>query len=208
MIGSFFAAPSFTTHVEFIPNAGIRLHDVSVSDTGTYSVHVNLDVHGSIVREIQNAEVKVSDQPLTTDGQLHVKMLPQAAYNISIQQFQVQLSCGDFLPEWMPKVSVLWKTPSNKTLPSTSMDNGRFLLSVPNPVVSGEYTCVLDDTSPASLCVDSDSPLKQGATTSVDGVQAQLAIMGAQITDIYKELDILMYAKIDMGRRAGTYIHI
>nr|KAG5700942.1 hypothetical protein BaRGS_034227 [Batillaria attramentaria] len=44
-------------------------------------------------------------------------------------------------------------------------------------VVSGEYSCTIDDTSPASLCVPSGSPLRRGATVNVDGVQAQLVIM-------------------------------
>nr|KAG5700941.1 hypothetical protein BaRGS_034226 [Batillaria attramentaria] len=70
---------------------------------------------------------------------------------------------------------------------STSHDNGRFLLSVPNPVVSGEYSCAIDDTSPASLCVQSDSPLKRGATVNVDGVQAQLVIMEARMSSYQQE---------------------
>nr|KAG5709746.1 hypothetical protein BaRGS_027771 [Batillaria attramentaria] len=194
-------------HIESIPNAGIRLHNVAVADAGTYSVHVNLDVHGSIVREVQTVELQVSDQPLTTDGQLHVKMLPQAVYDNSTQQYRVQLSCGDFLPVWSSKVAVLWKTPSNQTLASTSMDNGRFLLSVPNPVDSGEYTCVLDDSSAASLCVDSDSPLQRGATTNVDGVQAQFAVLGAQLTSLRQREGQMQQENTDLKQQLETLTH-
>nr|KAG5709747.1 hypothetical protein BaRGS_027772 [Batillaria attramentaria] len=206
-MSSFFVAPGSTLHVEFIPNAGIRLHNVAIADAGTYSVHVNLDVHGSIVREVQTVELEVSDQSLTTDGQLHVKMLPQAVFDNSTQQYRVQLSCGDFLPVWSSKVAVLWKTPSNETLTSTSMDNGRFLLSVPNPVVSGEYTCVLDDTSPASLCVDSDSPLQRGATTNVDGVQAQFAVLGAQMTSLQQREGRVKQENADLKQQLETLTH-
>nr|KAG5700939.1 hypothetical protein BaRGS_034224 [Batillaria attramentaria] len=113
------------------------------------------------------------DRPITTDGQLHVTMLPDAVYVNSTRHYHVQLACGDFLP-----------TPDNQTLSSTSEKNGRFLLSVPNPVVSGEYSCVIDDTSPATLCVPSGSPLQRGATVNVDGVQAQLVIMETRMMSV------------------------
>nr|KAG5700943.1 hypothetical protein BaRGS_034228 [Batillaria attramentaria] len=181
VLGNFFVAPGSSLSLQFLPNAGIRLHNVAVADAGTYSVHVNMNVHGSVVEGVQTVEVQVSGQPITTDGQLHVTMLPDAVYVNSTRHYHVQLACGDFLPVWGHRASVLWKTPNNQTLSSTSDENGRFLLSVPNPVVSGEYSCVIDDTSPASLCVPSGSPLRRGATVNVDGVQAQFVIMEARM---------------------------
>nr|KAG5687107.1 hypothetical protein BaRGS_008654 [Batillaria attramentaria] len=127
----------------FIPNSGILLHNVAVGDTGTYSVHVNINLHGSLITEVQTVDVHVSDDPLTTDGQLHVKMLPDAVYNSATDTFNVQLSCGDFKTD-------------------------------------GEYTCKIDNTSPISLCVQSDSPLKRGATIVVDGTEARITLMEAR----------------------------
>ncbi|KAK7481447.1 hypothetical protein BaRGS_00027298, partial [Batillaria attramentaria] len=72
-------------------------------------------------------------------------------------------------------------TPDNRTLPSTFYENGRFVLNVPNPVVGGEYTCVLDQASPATLCVSGDSPLQRGATFNVEGVNVQFALMDARL---------------------------
>nr|KAG5687115.1 hypothetical protein BaRGS_008662 [Batillaria attramentaria] len=117
------SSPTASLHLEFIPNAGIRLHNVAIADTGTYSVHVNINLHGSLITE----------------------------------------------------------TPSNETLSSTFNENGHFLLSVPHPVVSGDYTCNIDDTSPASLCVQSGSPLQRGATLSVDGIQAQMTLLESKM---------------------------
>nr|KAG5710842.1 hypothetical protein BaRGS_026993 [Batillaria attramentaria] len=164
---------------------------IAIADTGTYTVRVNMDVHGSTVREMQSAEVLVSDQPITTDDQLHVTMLPDAVYVNSTRQYHVQLACGDFLPVWGHRASVVWKTPDNQTLPSTSGENGRFLLSVPIPVVTGEYSCILDDTSPASLCVQSGSPLQRGATVNVDGVQAQIVTLEARMNSYQQENSVL-----------------
>nr|KAG5710841.1 hypothetical protein BaRGS_026992 [Batillaria attramentaria] len=145
---------SYTAGVaEHLTNVEWHYTPPAIADTGTYTVRVNMDVHGSTVREMQSAEVLVSDQPITTDDQLHVTMLPDAVYVNSTRQYHVQLACGDFLPVWGHRASVVWKTPDNQTLPSTSGENGRFLLSVPIPVVTGEYSCILDDTSrPVCAC--------------------------------------------------------
>nr|KAG5705182.1 hypothetical protein BaRGS_030899 [Batillaria attramentaria] len=168
---------SYTADVaEHLTNVEWHHTTPAIADAGTYSVHVNMEVHGVVDREVQSVEVQVSDQPITTDGQLHVTMLPDAVYVNSTRHYHVQLACGDFLP-----------TPDNQILSSTSDENGRFLLSVPNPVVSGEYSCVIDDTSPASLCVPSGSPLQRGATVNVDGAQAQLVIIEARMNSYQQE---------------------
>ncbi|KAK7481448.1 hypothetical protein BaRGS_00027299, partial [Batillaria attramentaria] len=120
----------------FIPNAGIRLQNVAIADAGTYSVHVNVNLHGSVTTEMQSVEVEVSGKRFIT--------------------------------------------PSSQSLPSTLYSNGRFYLNVPNPVITGEYTCAIDHTSPGSLCVQSGSPLDRGDTVSVDSAQAQFAILEAR----------------------------
>ncbi|KAK7475691.1 hypothetical protein BaRGS_00033062, partial [Batillaria attramentaria] len=71
-------------------------------------------------------------------------------------------------------------TPSLQSLPSTSFNNGFFTLSVPNPVVSGEYSCLIDDNSAASVCIQSGSPLRGGATISVDGKEARFNLTEAR----------------------------
>ncbi|KAK7488760.1 hypothetical protein BaRGS_00020057, partial [Batillaria attramentaria] len=60
VVGNFFVAPGSSHSLQFLPNAGIRLHNVVIADAGTYSVHVNMDVHGSTESEVQTVEVQVS----------------------------------------------------------------------------------------------------------------------------------------------------
>nr|KAG5688551.1 hypothetical protein BaRGS_010186 [Batillaria attramentaria] len=60
VMGSFFPAPGSPVHVQYIPIAGIRLQNVAVTDAGIYSVHVNVNLHGSVITEVQTVTVAVS----------------------------------------------------------------------------------------------------------------------------------------------------
>lgn len=185
VMGSFVLASGLSARVQFIPNAGLALTNVAIGDAGTYTVYVDVTLHGSVIRQSQTVELRVTYLPVTSDNQLHVQVMRDAVYDNSTRQYHVQLSCGSFLSFWGPSgVSVSWKTPSNQTLYSTTYHSGRFLLSVPNPVESGPYTCVLDNSSPAALCLASDSPLRGGATVTVDGVESRFAILETQIKEL------------------------
>ncbi|KAK7482253.1 hypothetical protein BaRGS_00026496 [Batillaria attramentaria] len=148
VMGSLFLPPGATINVEFIPNAGVRLLNVATKDSGTYSVHVNINLHGSIVTEVQTVE-----------------------------------------------------TPSNQTVPSTSSSDGTFFLSLPSPVATGEYTCFLDNSSPASLCVESDSSLRKGASVVVDKMDARFAILASQMAAQEQEKTDLQNQLTDMKLR-------
>ena len=69
--GHFFADPSASHNMQHLANAGIRLLNVTVADSGTYSVHVNiqgmtqtftqsvhLDVTGKQVHMVLNVHSK------------------------------------------------------------------------------------------------------------------------------------------------------
>ena len=69
----------------------------------------------------------------------------------------------------------------NQTVASTFQDNDRFFLAVPNPFIGGIYTCYIDNSSPATLCIPSNSPLRRGATVLVDGVEGRISLMGSEM---------------------------
>ena len=60
--GHFFTEQSTDQSLEYIPGAGIRLLSVTAADSGTYSVHVNLNLHGSIVSHVQSVNVVVTSK--------------------------------------------------------------------------------------------------------------------------------------------------
>ncbi|KAK7108225.1 uncharacterized protein [Littorina saxatilis] len=196
--GHFIAEQPADQRLEYIPGAGIRLLGVTSQDSGTYSVQVNLNLHGSVMAHVQSANIVVTVDPLTS-GEDHLHALIQGAeFMNTTQQHHLILVCGDFNPLWTPRVNVVWTTPENQTLPSTYEQNGQFALAVPNPLVSGEYTCKIDNSSPATLCIPSDSPLRQNATVLVDRVEGRIALMDSEMKTTSKQVQVLKTEKDQM----------
>nr|KAG5712537.1 hypothetical protein BaRGS_011511 [Batillaria attramentaria] len=75
----------------------------------------------------------------------------------------------------------LHQTPSGKTVPSTTVSRGSFLLTLSNPVQAGTYECLLEDPSVADKCVQNLSVLKRGAHVTVHQVPARLSLLDAQV---------------------------
>ena len=69
----------------------------------------------------------------------------------------------------------------NRTVASTFQENGQFALAVPNPFISGEYTCKISNSSSVTLCIPNDSRSRRAATVPVDGVKGRLALMDSEI---------------------------
>lgn len=181
--GHFFASPSAAQHVQNSSGAaGIRLLSVTDAYTGTYSVHVNLHIEGVVHTPMQSVAVTVTDQAVVTNGsQQLVAQLEGARYLPLTGQYHLILSCGTFSATWIPQTSVVWTTPlSSSPLASTLEENGKFLLAVPNPFESGEYTCHVDPVSPVFSCIGGDSPLHPGATVLLNGTEGRLMLMDAE----------------------------
>ena len=69
----------------------------------------------------------------------------------------------------------------NETVASTFQENGRFFLAVPNPFIGGNYTCNIDSSSTATLCIPSNSTLKRGATVLADSVEGRISLVGSEM---------------------------
>ncbi|KAK7491017.1 hypothetical protein BaRGS_00017713, partial [Batillaria attramentaria] len=211
--GSFLVSPTAVQHVHFVPNAGLQVVHVTQQDSGTYSVRTNVNLHGSIVGHSQrvlmedlflkiNAEdnlhliriwfITLQDAPSTSDGALHVQLMPGAVQNSVTGEWHVRLSCGTFTKLGQPPVSVVWTTPANETIPSSYYDDlsNKYILVVDNPVASGQYTCRLERT-PSEMCLAVDSPLRHGASVHVDGAEARLSVCSAQLLALRVEISEL-----------------
>ncbi|KAK7491018.1 hypothetical protein BaRGS_00017714 [Batillaria attramentaria] len=149
--GNFFLAPTAKQqHVQFVPNAGLEMMHVTRQDSGAYILNVNTNLHGSAVIYSQRVVLEVSSAPATSDGQLHVHLVPRAVQDNVTGEWHVMLSCGTFSSLGQPPVSVLWTTPDNVTVSSSYYDNaGNYILIVDNPVATGEYSCLLEQTPSA-----------------------------------------------------------
>ncbi|KAK7474180.1 hypothetical protein BaRGS_00034588, partial [Batillaria attramentaria] len=60
--GSVLPVPGASKQLQFVSNAGIRLVNVTSQDAGTYSVRMNVNLHGSITTDIQTADLKVAER--------------------------------------------------------------------------------------------------------------------------------------------------
>lgn len=96
-------------------------------------------------------------------------------------------------------VNVSLQTPDNQTLTSTSKENGRFILAVPNPVVTGDYTCRVENSSYTSVCLPRSSPLLRGATIFVDGCNEGSAVSKATEKDLREKVQTLKKEKTLLG---------
>ncbi|KAK7474925.1 hypothetical protein BaRGS_00033812 [Batillaria attramentaria] len=122
-----------------------------------------------------------TDAPSTTDDQLHAVLDPKA---VKIQtgktsEWRGRLSCGTFLGLGQPSVSVVWKAPSDKTLPSTSYDRGAFHLDIDRTEV-GLYSCQIDPKAPALTCLDPNSFLLSNVDVYVNQADVRLLVLEAE----------------------------
>nr|KAG5689291.1 hypothetical protein BaRGS_033083 [Batillaria attramentaria] len=81
-------APVAGRNVEFVENAGLRLTNLAPEDAGVYSVHVNVNRHGSIPTESQNVTLLVS---VHVDG-LEVRLLLLEAGQQALREDNLMLT--------------------------------------------------------------------------------------------------------------------
>nr|KAG5690541.1 hypothetical protein BaRGS_014674 [Batillaria attramentaria] len=187
-------------------NAGIDLRNVTMRDSGTYTVYVNYNLHGESHSETQTVVVVVSAPPVIQgDGHLEVRQLPNPVYDSLTQEWHVQLSCNGLVNLGSPPVSMVWVTPSGTVLPSTSNINGNFTLTVPNLPETGDYTCVPSNSSKSASCLGSSSPFHSGAAVHVDGVDARFRILESHMSLLLEENAALLQ-KVDNLSASNSFM--
>ncbi|KAK7479035.1 hypothetical protein BaRGS_00029705, partial [Batillaria attramentaria] len=173
----------------YIPEAGLLLNHVTVSDTGNYTVAVSAyNSTNDVLTLHRTAILEMSEEPAVVKFQLELRQKSDLVYDVKTRQWHVVLQCGHFAFLGNPPVTgTEWTTPSGTTLSSSGSDSGYFSLLVPNPVKGGNYTCRIPSGSPAASCLPSNNTLLQEASMFVDGLEARLRVIEAQQTTLQTE---------------------
>ncbi|XP_076445899.1 uncharacterized protein LOC143283539 [Babylonia areolata] len=184
--GQFVPEAGTTVQLEFMPNAGIRLVNVTVQDSGTYSVRVSFNEHGSIKTYTQTAHVHVSanGDGVVENGHLMATVRPGMTRDNRTQDLHLVLACSRINEPWRASAHIVWSTPQHVELQTSWWDDGVSYLLVPNPVTSGPYTCNLDKATAALGCQSSESPSVREGTVHMDGVEARLSLLEGKLQDV------------------------
>ncbi|KAK7474920.1 hypothetical protein BaRGS_00033807, partial [Batillaria attramentaria] len=165
--------------------AALKLKSAAPSDAGTYIVNVtymtNTESGQQYLTASRSAELIVWTlwkAPSTTDDELHAVLEAVKIQTGKTSEWRVRLSCGTFLGLGHPSVSVVWKTPSDKTLPSTSYDRGAFYLDI-DRTEAGLYSCQIDPKAPALICLDPNSFLLSNVDVHVNQVGVRFLVLEA-----------------------------
>nr|QBA18365.1 VIgL family ZP-related protein 1 isoform 3 [Littorina littorea] len=180
--GYFFPTPHYSQRVRQLTNGGLALSDVTLSDAANYTVEVNLDSEGSALSHRHSVILQVGEGLMTQDRTLTVKQDPTALWVNSTQQWVIRLTCGLFTFLGQPPIRVTWITPALKTMSSSGYDNGNFYLTLPSPVVGGNYTCNIPRHFLPDVCVKDGNHANFTVTSSVlvDEVKARLSLVEAE----------------------------
>nr|KAG5697269.1 hypothetical protein BaRGS_031265 [Batillaria attramentaria] len=178
--------------VQYVPNAGLLIRQVTKEDAGFYYVHVNLHNRtGYINTHTRSVNVVVASAPKMSDGKLHVQTKRGAAVDNRTGQWSMELECGHFTSLGQPPVIVDWTTPAGKTYNSSYYTNGTFVLTLTNPIDSGNYSCQLSRDSPVGMCVSEDKLVSSKASMYVDGNELKLTLLEVSQKQLQKLADVL-----------------
>ncbi|XP_025078915.1 angiopoietin-related protein 7-like isoform X2 [Pomacea canaliculata] len=180
--GQFFS--SSTTIVQYVPNAGLLLRDVMISDAGLYTVRVHAYNASHVTESSRFTHVEIAAPPAGT--QLHAHRRPLPVKDDVTGTWHVVLECGEFTDLGQPSVRVQWQTPSGSAYPSSSYQEGYFLLSLNTSAETGNYSCSILHQSPARQCLASDSPLLGEATVYVDGDDVRMTLLEANEQQLFE----------------------
>ncbi|KAK7109595.1 uncharacterized protein [Littorina saxatilis] len=179
--GQFAPMPPFSGRVRWTGQGGIVVSKAAVAESGNYTIMVSIaDNTHTLVAFSRTVSVKVTSPPTAENGELHARQLFDAIYDNTTGQWVVQLTCGVFTDRGHPAVHVVWTSPGGKTVDSSSENNGTYRLLLPNPPSGGNYTCSVLPPSPAIRCLPPGSPLREGATVTVNEVKASFTLLEAR----------------------------
>lgn len=187
--GYLFKTSATGLQLKFLPGAGLLVSNLTWSDFGTFRVTVKAEDSGVFKSRARTVVLAPPDAPILDEGRLVAEIVPHPVQNPSTRSLHVQLQCGTFRKMGQRSVSVMWTTPTGQVVPSSDVVSGRFLLTLPNPVQGGTYTCRLADPAVVSACVSTYKNmylLKYGAGVHVDESQARLSLLSAEIAGMTK----------------------
>nr|AJA37897.1 C-type lectin [Littorina littorea] len=150
----FMPTESYEQRVKCKSNGSLTMNDVTLKDSGMYSIRVEVQSQDGVSRYQRSASLQVKDSALIEDRKVHVQQEGDAVWDNATRTFTITLSCGTFrFTEDRPTFDVQWTAPTGGTLNSTKYSNGRFYLSLPSPVVGGTYTCRIPPNHLSHTCL-------------------------------------------------------
>nr|KAG5701400.1 hypothetical protein BaRGS_032732 [Batillaria attramentaria] len=196
--GTFLPTQQFSGRVRHLATAGIVVREVSVSDSGNYSVQMDVKgVIGMVTGYSRSVYVDVADAFRLTQE-------PEAVYDVTTESWHVVLKCGAVDRNGQSNVDVLWRTPS-RDLASTTYENGYFYLNVPNPLEGGNYTCILPGNLGATACVPSTTGRSPQSSIFVDKMEARLTVLQAENTAVKKKTSELLTDNISLRKEMKRF---
>lgn len=97
------------------------------------------------------------------------------------------------------KFQFVGQFPSGKTELVSTHINGTFVLSVPNPIQGGNYTCRLSTRLPPLSCLPHNSSVFGSSSVTVDEVKMRLSLLEGEQEMIRTEKQVLQ-AEVDRLR--------
>ncbi|PVD18279.1 hypothetical protein C0Q70_20828 [Pomacea canaliculata] len=155
-----------------------------ISDAGLYTVRVHAYNASHVTESSRFTHVEIAAPPAGT--QLHAHRRPLPVKDDVTGTWHVVLECGEFTDLGQPSVRVQWQTPSGSAYPSSSYQEGYFLLSLNTSAETGNYSCSILHQSPARQCLASDSPLLGEATVYVDGDDVRMTLLEANEQQLFE----------------------
>ncbi|KAK7474164.1 hypothetical protein BaRGS_00034572, partial [Batillaria attramentaria] len=153
--------------LQYMPNAGIQVANVTAQDSGTYWVQVNLNKHGATYAEMQTADVQVSgpescrsaDEMLEmclADSKDLTSQLQMATVSVQQQDNQIQTLRGQLQTCLTNAEPVTTTAPPPTYPPWFHPKNCRDLKVFDS--ATGVYTVFINDTTPVNVyCDQTDS---------------------------------------------------
>ncbi|XP_025079790.1 uncharacterized protein LOC112555570 [Pomacea canaliculata] len=177
--GQFFPLPTpFSNRIRQVEEAGLQLMSPTTRDRGSYSVTVTVLRGLSFATYNRTAFLIMAETPLIHHSEaLWAQQERATVYDNNTGQLHVQLSCGKYVTTGNPPVSVEWKFPSGETQLVSTHINGKFFLTLPNPVEGGNYTCRLSSRFPPVSCLPRNSSVFASSSVTVDEVKIRLSLL-------------------------------
>ncbi|KAK7446955.1 hypothetical protein BaRGS_00040234 [Batillaria attramentaria] len=194
----------FAPHsMTFIENAGLKIDNVALNNSGRYYVKADVRVHETATSYISTGVfLEVHDGPALVSGEdrLKVSYEVNTSSDANKNDSEVILKCGQFQTRGHPPASV---TPSKDTLNSTSFEDGYFILSLDSSAKAGNYTCSLDSHSSHNTC-QTKTDIKQG-WAMVDEDHTELSVMRSHFetfqSQVNQQLQALLRRVEDLEQR-------
>nr|QBA18389.1 VIgL family C1q-related protein 7 [Littorina littorea] len=179
---TFVPTEAYLQRVHHVTNGGLYLRDVTMKDSGNYTVEVNTEKHGTLSTSRHSVFLQVGDGLMTQGNELKVKQDPRALWDDSTAQWVIRLICGTFTFMGQPNIHVIWTTPEGETRSSTYYEDNNFYLTLLSPVEGGNYTCLIPIHLLPDICANTSSHGNEtvSATVGVDDLRVRLSLIEAE----------------------------